>query len=92
MHVSRYPHNLSLGEVEYRILRKLLSGVELTDEEEARADQMSHTLEQNEQNTREPRHRHRVPSRVVDEGPHLSEEQEHVSEEQEAADEQFSPS
>jgi len=65
MFVSRYPHNMSFGEVEYNILRKLLAGIILSDEEENRADQMSKTLEQNEQNTRDHRHhhRHRVPTR-----------------------------
>ncbi len=88
MFVSRYPHNLSLGEVEYKILRKLLANQELTEEEETRADQMSRTLEQNEQNAREHTvrpHRHRVPSQARDvESPEL---QEQFSDE-----EQFSPS
>ena len=66
MHVSRYPHNISLGEVEFKVLKKLLAGNELTEEEETRADQMSRTLQQNEQGLSKQPHRHRVPSNQND--------------------------
>lgn len=85
MFVSRYPHNMSFGAIEYKIIRKLLAGTELTEEEEIRADQMSRTLEQNDQSNNTQPHRHRVPSHNHG---HTREPEMQF----EAADEQFSPS
>lgn len=45
MFISNYPWNLMLGNVEFKILRKLLRDEDLTPEENARADQMSETLD-----------------------------------------------